>query len=131
MQIKFNPSDMNYILVMDDDTKTTHDSKDEAEFYYVHRYIDHTVKGYSDYKVKYANDGETVVEVVMAMRMCINFFQAKAKADSVFKKDGYVLAGVTANEIRKYFVKYIKRLPENDELFQCQAMLSDVEILSY
>jgi hypothetical protein len=131
MQIKFNPGSVNYTLVMDDNKKTTHDSKDEAEFYYVHRYIDHTVKGYSDYKVRYANDGETVVEVVMAMRMCINFFQAKAKADSVLKKDGYILTGVTANEIRKYFAKHIKRLPENDELFHCQAILSDVEILSY
>lgn len=128
--IKYDTSSMMYHLD-DGATITKHESREEAEFHYVHRFIDHTVKNFTDYHCKYANDGVTIVEITLAMQMCINFFKDKAKNDAIFKKDGYAVHGVTQDEIRKYFAKYIKRLPENDEMFHCSAMLSDVEILSY
>lgn len=63
-QIKFNPYENKYEL-SSHQSVTLFDSKEEAEFFYVNRYIDYRVSSYSDYKIKYCNDGKTIKQITL------------------------------------------------------------------
>lgn len=67
-QIKFNPYENKYELSSPQNV-TLFDSKEEAEYFYVSRYIDYRVSGYSDYKIKYCNDGKTIKQITLDKKL--------------------------------------------------------------
>ena len=67
-QIKFNPYSMKYDLESPS-IICSFDTKEEAEYFYVTRYIDYRVSSYSDYKIKYMNDNKTIKQITLDAKL--------------------------------------------------------------
>lgn len=68
IQIKFNPYTIQYELIMEN-VMAKFETKNEAEFFYVNRYIDNNVVNYDEYKIDYHNDLETVRTITMRIKL--------------------------------------------------------------
>lgn len=66
-KIIFNPYTIQYELIMDN-VKAIFETKNEAEFFYINRYIDDTIVNYDEYKIDYHNDLETMGTITMRIK---------------------------------------------------------------
>ena len=74
-KIQFNPFSIMYEFTINGDrTKKSFDTRNEADFYFISTYKTKRVKNYSDCKVTYCNDGNTIAAV--------HVFDKKTKAAS-------------------------------------------------
>jgi hypothetical protein len=48
-----------------DNNKAIFETKNEAEFFYINRYIDYEVVNYDEYRIFYHNDLETIDTIMM------------------------------------------------------------------
>ena len=66
-KIIFNPYTIQYELIMEN-VKAIFETKNEAEFFYINRYIDDSVVNYNEYKIDYHNDLETIGTITMYIK---------------------------------------------------------------
>jgi hypothetical protein len=66
-KIIFNPYTIQYELIMDN-VKAIFETKNEAEFFYINRYIDDEVVNYDEYKIDYHNDLETIGTITIRIK---------------------------------------------------------------
>lgn len=83
--IKFNPYRIRYELEVYTNgklqSKSNHPTREETEFYFVTNYVNNAVATYSDYRVDYHNDMESIqsISVIPSLEECNTLFNTNTK----------------------------------------------------